>query len=179
MGSLFVGVIAYADDIILICLTTKKSMDILTGICEVYTDEFNTTFNAKKSIFLVFKGRECVEANTSICMCVNGDNIKKSESADHLGHRISKNVKSAIASFWMYFNMVLCDFGHTCSFVKRKLFNMYCCSFYGVLLWFLYGSAVRELCVAWLNTLRKVWNVPPQTLNKTITLLSESVPLDI
>ncbi len=57
MGNHFVGAIAYADDIILICHTkmsldilTKKSLNILTGICEVYAYEFSITFNAKKSI---------------------------------------------------------------------------------------------------------------------------------
>ncbi len=81
-----------------------KHMNILTGICEECADEFSITFNAKKGVFLLFKGRECVEANSSICMCVNGDKIEKSECADHLGHRISTNdnesmCKAAIASF--------------------------------------------------------------------------------
>ncbi len=99
-------------------------------ICKVYAYEFSITFNTKKSIFLVFKGRECEEANSSICMCVNGDKIEKSECADHLGHRISTNdnqslCKSAFASFWKYFNMFMCDFGHTYSFVKSKVFEIY------------------------------------------------------
>ncbi len=111
MGNHFVGAIAYADDITLIC-PTKTSLDILTGICKLYTYEFSITFNAKKCLFLVFKGREYVEANTSICMYVNGDKIEKSECADHLGHRISTNdnesmCKFAIVSFWKYFNMFM------------------------------------------------------------------------
>ncbi len=95
-------------------------------------------------------------------MYMNGDKIEKSECADHLGYRISTNdnesmCKSAIASFWKYFNMFMCDFGHTYSFVKNTLFKIYCCSFYCVPLWFLYGSAVKDL---WREALRKVWNVP-------------------
>ncbi len=72
----------------------------------------------------------------------------------------------------------MCDFGHTYSFVKSKLFKMYCYSLYDAPLWFLYGSAVKDLCVAWCKALRKVWNVPPQIHNKTIALLSDSVPLN-
>ncbi len=95
----------------------------------------------KKSIFLVFRDIECVEANASICMYVNGDKIEKNECADHLGHRIFTNdnesmCKSAIASFLKYFNMFMYDFGDTYSFVKSKLFEIYCCSFYGAPLWF-------------------------------------------
>ncbi len=47
IGNHFVGAIAYVDDINLIC-PTKKSLDILTGICELYAYEFSITFNAKK-----------------------------------------------------------------------------------------------------------------------------------
>ncbi len=106
-----------------------------------------------KRVFHVVKGRECEEANAGICMCVNGDKIEKSECADHLGYPISTNdnesmYKSAIASFWKYFNLFMSDFGHTYSFVKSKLFKIYCCCFYGAPLWFLYGLAVKDLCVA-------------------------------
>ncbi len=76
MDNHFVAAIAYADDIILIC-PTKKSLDILTGICAEYAYEFSITFNAKKSIFLVYKGREYGEAVASISMCVNGDKIRE------------------------------------------------------------------------------------------------------
>ncbi len=74
-------------------------------------------------------------------MCVNGNKIEKSECADHLGHRIFTNdnesmCKPVIACFLMYFNMFMCDCGHTYSFVKSKLFKMSCCSFCGAPLWF-------------------------------------------
>ncbi len=66
---------------------------------------------------LVVIGRECVEGNASSIVGVNRGPIEKSECADHLGHRISTNdkesvCKTAIASFWMYFNMFIGDFGH-------------------------------------------------------------------
>ncbi len=87
----------------------------------------------KKSIFLVFKGRGCEEANVSICVWVNGDKIEKGECDDHRLSTIDNEsmCKSAIASFWTYFNMFMCDFCHTYAFVKCKLFKIYCCSFYG------------------------------------------------
>ncbi len=62
---------------------------------------------------------------------------------------------------------------------KANYLKMYCCSFCGAPLWFLYGLAVNDLCVALHKALRNVWNVPPQTHNKNIALLSDSVPLDI
>ncbi len=59
----FVGAIVYVDDIILIYPTKRR----WTGICEVDANAFSIAFNAKKRIFLVFTGIECVEANASIC----------------------------------------------------------------------------------------------------------------
>ncbi len=52
------------------------------------------------------------------------------------------------------------------------------CSLYGAPLWFLYGSAVKDLCIAWHKALRYVWNVPPQN-HKTTALLSDSELLEI
>ncbi len=47
----------------------------------------------------------------------------------------------------------------------------------------LYGFYLDQcldmFCVAWHKALIKVWNVPPQTHNKTIALLSDSVSLNI
>ncbi len=73
-------------------------------------------------------------------MYVNEDKIEKGQCTDHLGHRISINDNE---SMFMY------DCGHKYSFVKSKLFKIYCCNFDGAPLWFLYGSAVKDVCVAW------------------------------
>ncbi len=58
----------YMGNHILIC-PIERSLNILTGIYEVYADELSITFNAKKRIFIVIKGRKCVEANANMYMC--------------------------------------------------------------------------------------------------------------
>jgi len=51
-GLSFVGAIAYADDIVLIC-PTPMAMRKLLSICDSYASEYDITFNAQKSKFLV------------------------------------------------------------------------------------------------------------------------------
>ena len=181
MGNHFTGACGYADDLTLVC-PTQKSLNMLVRICEIYADEFDVTFNAKKSKLLLFVGRECNDPDVSVI--VNGAKIEKSESTDHLGHKISTRDRDSIctngvAAFWKGFNIFMSRFGHVYSFLKCKLFKQYCCSFYGAPLWNLNSSAADKICIAWRRALRKLWNVPPQTHNKTIALLSDTVPLDI
>ncbi len=88
-----------------------------------------------------------MEANASICMCVNGNKIEKSECADHLGHRISTNdnefmCKSVIAIFWKYFKYKCVILVTHILLSKSKLFKMYCYSFHGTPLWLLCGFSI-------------------------------------
>ncbi len=61
---------------------------------------------------------------------------------------------------------------------KANYFNCTVAAFMVTLYCFVWISSQRVMCCMF-KALRKVWNVPPQTYNKTIALLSDSVPLDI
>jgi len=56
--------------------------------------------------------------------------------------------------------MLLCCF---VSVVKYNLFHAYCTSYYGYELWSLSNSNVKEFCVAWRKSLRRMWGLPFQT----------------
>ena len=76
------------------------------------------------------------------------------DSAPHLGNFISstdnKNiVKSVKSYFWISFNIFMSDFGQLSYTVKCKLFNTYCCSLYGSLLWSPKSTIAESLCVDW------------------------------
>ncbi len=76
--------------------------------------------------------------NTIKC---NGDTIRNSEMADHLGHISSASdehsiISAAIASFWKAFSLLISDIGGLYSFIKSQLFKQYSSSFYGSYLWF-------------------------------------------
>ena len=133
MGGHFSGAMAYADDITLLS-PSMYGLRTLSNICAEYVTEFDVTFNGKKSQLLFFRGRECVFYHLNIYVC--GQLVDMCDSTTHLGHFISSTdkkgiVKSAKSCFWRSFDICMSDFGQLSYSVKCKLFNQYCCSFYG------------------------------------------------
>ncbi len=155
----------------------------MVHVCEDYAQEYDVTFNGAKSLFLIFKGRDCPEpAATSIT--VNNVSISNVTDAVHLGHKLStankdSMVTAALAQFWGCFNLFRADFGNVTPYVQCKLFKQYCCCFYGAPLWRFSSNAVKDVCIAWRKALRKIWRVPPMTHCNVIAILSESKPLEL
>lgn len=181
MSNKYVGALSFADDITLLC-PTYSGLCKMVNICEVYAADFHIKFNGKKSKLLIFKGINCNVSNKGIT--VGNDYVLPSETATHLGHKISVVDKDSIvngakADFWCSFNIFLANFGHLYSFIKNKLFVQYCCYFYGAPLWNLYGEGVNSLCVAWRKALRNLWGVHWQTHCNLITGLSQQLPLQL
>ena len=85
--------------------------------------------------------------------------------------------KLAKSSFWKSFNILIAEFGKLSPFVISKLFNQYCCNFYGFPLWSISGAAVQTLCVDWRKALRSLWRLNPRTHCDLITALSSQIPL--
>ena len=179
MGNQYIGCLAFADDITLLC-PTQTGLRHLVDICEEYAMEYNIKFNGLNSQYLIFSGRGCIQKDRT--MHVNGIMLQNSQSAVHLGHKICTDdkdslVSDAIAKFWKSFNLFIADLGHIYSSLKCKLFKQYCCSFYGAPLWLLSSNRVEDLCIAWRKALRNLWNVPNMTHKDIIVLLSGTIPL--
>ncbi len=86
VGYKIVGVIAYADDLILVApiiIAPRK----LINICKLYATEYNIKFNGSKSKYMLYICRECAVFNTNIF--INGDTVEQITSADHFGHKLS------------------------------------------------------------------------------------------
>ncbi len=82
---------------------------------------------------LLFNGRQC--KNSQRLLIIDGVTINCSASVSDLGHNVSTNDKDSIAKsakvgFWRSFNLFMSDLGHIYSFIKCKLFQQYCWSFY-------------------------------------------------
>jgi len=52
LGVNYVGALAYADDIVLLCPTPSSNPQLLS-ICDTFANEYNIKFNARKSKLLV------------------------------------------------------------------------------------------------------------------------------
>jgi len=179
MGHRYSGALAYADDITLLS-PSKSGLTILVDECERYAAEYDILFNGNKSKLLYFRGRYCKPAKTGID--VIGQYVNISTTAVHLGHTISSDdksqiVKSAASSFWRYFNIFTSNFQCLSASIKSKLFNQFCCSYYGAPIWSLKSNAVKSLCTDWRKALRSLWRVNPRTHCDIIIALSNQLPL--
>ena len=115
---------------------------------------------------LFFRGRECVFSNLNIYVC--GQLVDMCDSATHLGHFIASTDKKSIVKSLILVN---------CHIVKCKLFNQYCCSFYGSPLLSLKSTIVESMCVDWRKALRSLWRVDPRTHCDLIAAVSNQIPL--
>ena len=134
----------------------------------------------EKSQLLCFPGRGCHVTTKSLK--VQGVMLEYVSKTSHLGHHISVNNREsiesgALASFWKSFNIFMSDLGHLKSWLKNKLFNQYCCSFYGAPLFNLESNCIHKICCAWRKSLRIIWSLPSMTHNLLITALSGNIPL--
>ena len=107
----------------------------------------------------MFSRRDCQPCYN--CVNVNDVQINCQDSAIHLGHVINVKDKCAIIEgakkqFGKQVNMFLADFGDAYAFIKNKLFNVHCCSFYGLPLWPLSSKMFDDICTALRKALRRL-----------------------
>ena len=88
IGAHFVGVLAYADDIVLVAPTATALRKML-AICEDYADDYCICFNASKTKCLVFLPncrRSLAKQFQSCVFYVANKSIEHVKSFSHLGH---------------------------------------------------------------------------------------------
>lgn len=185
MGHMFVGALAYADDIVLIS-PTVHGMRSMLNTCDEYAKDFDVVFNGSKSKCIVNRPRRksamCAD-ECDVRFSVGGQNIELVDNWPHLGHVISKDgdSKSDIAQrrskFIGQVNNVLCWFGKLDCSTKTRLLKSYCSDFYGCELWDLSDIAVQSLCTSWRCALRRVWKLPYNCHKFILHVLSGSMPL--
>jgi len=127
----------------------------LLSICDTFANEYDIKFNAQISKLLVVspsnRHRQAT-GQTSYCpFLIGGNQIEYVESFSHLGHMITSNLsdKEDIhyrrKCFISQINNLLCFFSRQRCSVRTKLFQTYCNSRYGCVLWSLYDSSVMIL----------------------------------
>ena len=169
IGDIFVGVLAYADDVVLLA-PSPSAMRNMLALCDEFANEYSVAFNANKSKCLVVQPRQ----NRGLPLLnlptlnfrVGGNDIEIVSEWPHLGHIISSHCLDDGDIFHRrncmigQVNSVLCHFGKLPSSVKSKLLYAYCSSLYGCELWDLWNKNIDTVCVAWRKALRRVWNLP-------------------
>ena len=178
VGNYYCGAFGYADDLILLC-PTITGIEHMIKICELYADKHFIRFNGLKSKLLIY-GEKMDNPNIK----VKGEVVPICTKAIYLGNMLSTisdsdMVNEGIKSFNINLNIFLSKFGTCKVLVKNKLFNQYCCSYYGSQLWPLYNQDFKNVCTKWRKAIRRIWGLPFNTHCNLLPLISEQNPIEI
>ena len=164
IGSIYFGIVAYADDILLLA-PRRDALQRMVNISEQFMNDHKISFSATKTKCLYFgANKEMVKG-----IEVAGKVMCWSRQAVHLGIIISddgtteEDVKFKRALFIEECHNLLYEFGRHHPEVQVKLVSLYNSSFYGSNTWNLYGECVRRLLVSWNVNLKQIWKLPHQT----------------
>ena len=120
-------------------------------ICSLYADNFDITFNRKKTVCIKF-GEQTRQYET---IKLNNKTITWVDSIKHLGNYFDTTMsdttgcQSKISAFIGYINKLKENFGHLQGSVLSTLFKSYCCSHYSCQMWKLDSLAFKGVCTSW------------------------------
>jgi len=162
-GTVYVGEVAYANDIVLLG-PTAAAMHRMLLICDDYAKEFNILFNARKSECMYSPPYKCRTLVPFTCpiFYVGGHSVEYVEQWSHLGHIVSAygdykhDIVNSRNIMCGQINNVLCYFSKCQPVVKQKLLYAYCYSLYGSVLWDLNNKHIEAICTTWRKGLRRV-----------------------
>ena len=109
----------------------------MVHICETFAAEYDIKFNEKKTVAILFGKGESPECHLKL----NGQPVTWEREVKHLGNIVTSDLTDARdcarkRSFCIgSVNKLLGSYGKIQSNVLCKLFQIYCCSFYGSELW--------------------------------------------
>jgi Reverse transcriptase (RNA-dependent DNA polymerase) len=183
IGSWFVGVLAYADDLALLA-PSASAMRKLLATCEQFSQRFSLSFNAAKSKCMCFAPSSTLyHARTLPQFAIHGGVIEFVDEWLHLGHTLTTDLstdadvtrgRNALIG---QINNFVCQFGSLDVVTKNQLFRAYCSSHYGSVLWDFNCSALEAYASAWRTGLRRIWGLPFNSHCTLVTLVSTTVPV--
>ena len=142
------NIIAFADDIILLAPTFAGLRKLLGKTYEI-VDRLCLTINVKKSKYIIFKHKRTVKAQN--VLKIGRLNLEKVSNITYLGIVLSEDldlscdVDRTVRSFLGQFNSLMNKFNFLSGSTLGFLFKTYCCSFYGVNLWFESDIKIKDL----------------------------------
>ena len=100
---------------------------------------------------------------------INGCIIKWVDQVRHLGNYVSNNLSDnqdcniKCATFINSVNKLVGNYGNVSHDVLNRLFNVYCCSFYGSQLWDLNSKGSEKCYISWNKAVRRVLKLSNRT----------------
>ena len=173
VGELFMGVMAYADDLVLLA-PNRAAAEQMLALCESWAAENNVQFSTdtdpKKSkskvIFMCGQKTNLAKpAHLSLC----GSSLPWVPNATHLGHELHEtgdmeyDARVKRGQFITNSLEVREVFSFASPMEVLSALKVYTCSFYGSNLWELGGRMANQVYNSWGTAVRLTWSVPRAT----------------
>ena len=173
VAGLYMGVAAYADDLVLIA-PSRHAMQLMLDVCEDYAARYNIKFSTDadpsksktKCIFMIGNSRNIAKP-VPLQLC--GRDLPWVESATHLGHELhcsgtmDHDCNVARARLIDQTVEVRKSFSFASPVEVLRAMQVYCTSYYGSMLWNLQSEAAQRLYNAWTTAIKLAWDCPRAT----------------
>ena len=159
---MFVGALAYADDITLLA-PTPSALRKLLAVCESIGTNHMLKFNPDKTQCTRFSWKSSGGCSSVFMFC--GKYIGCVKSVLHLGHVLAENLQDDLdiqqcRSDFKQANCVLHRFALCTPVVLSYLLHCFYMSYYGYVLCNLSNPSIKCFDVCINNILRRVWSLP-------------------
>ena len=173
IGGIYAGIIVYADDIFLLS-ASRAGLQSMVDICEQFAGKHNLKFstnpNVEKSktkcIIFSKKVRDRLHVAP---IFLNGTPLPWVEKLKHLGNMVQCDNSMELdvgikqAKFIGKIHSLNQDLHFCCPELLIKLYNIYCCSFYGSNLFDLFSTTLERLYRSWNIAVRIAFKLPYTT----------------
>ena len=173
VGNVFLGVMAYADDLVLVAPNRAAAVQML-GVCEAWAEDCNVHFStdmdpskSKSKVIFMCGQRKDLSKPAPVTLC--GRPLPYVQSATHLGHELHESGNMEFDTRVKRTQFI------SNSFEVREVFSFasppevlgalktYTCSFYGSNLWDLGGVMACQVYNSWWTSMKLAWEVPRAT----------------
>ena len=178
VGDVYVGCIAYADDVLLLC-ASLFGLKQQIKICEQFACEYKLKFNGDKSKLIIFNHAE----NHHVPMIsMGGKPVENVSELKYLGYTFSNGTSDSfqsalITDFNVKVNIFMSDFSKVTSKLRNNIFKSYCCNYYGSNL--VNFQNLTPIDTQWKKAVRRVWNLPSRARSLLLPHISNSLPPSI
>ena len=141
-------------------------------ICTEFGNEFEVTYNATKSKFIVLGSKRPVRYSCKVTL--DGQELKQVDSIDFLGNTIrtdmseKSDVKEKVEDLFGRVNTVKYKLSGASYSVKSKIFTVKCAHSYGSETWNLTDKAVNGYWSAYGQSARRLLGLPPSCPTVTV-----------
>jgi hypothetical protein len=174
MAGLWIGAVGFADDLLLLA-PSRGAMAKMLETCELYATEHNLQFSTdpspekSKSKCIYMTGTRLRNRQKPAALCLYGVELPWVVSATHLGHDLHQDAnldfdcKCKRGRFIQNSTNVRETFRFAEPAQMLRAVKVYCCDFYGSMLWDLFGNQAQQMYRTWNTCVKLAWDVPRST----------------